>query len=175
MTGRGAFGPARFLDIAEITKHVPHIRSTLRGLGVADVDLDDVAQEVVLGAWTTSQAGHFCPRPGARLSEAVRAWLYGICVNLASHHRGRAHRRRELLMAEPRAGMSVEPVNHVDRIDAGAMVARLWELPPWAREVLMMAARGLNPSETARALGMNVNTVFGRLRRARRLLARRAR
>jgi DNA-directed RNA polymerase specialized sigma24 family protein len=35
-----------------------------------------------------------------------------------------------------------------------------------------MAAAGLNPSETARALGMPVGTVFGRLRSARRLLAR---
>ncbi|WP_438035914.1 hypothetical protein [Sorangium sp. So ce204] len=43
-------GPARALNIAEIAAQEPLIRSALRGLGVRAIDLDDVCQDVVLGA-----------------------------------------------------------------------------------------------------------------------------
>ncbi|WP_437815630.1 hypothetical protein [Sorangium sp. So ce1078] len=52
-------GPARVLTIAEIAAQEPHILSVLRGLGVPAVDIDDVIQDVMLGACTSAQAGRY--------------------------------------------------------------------------------------------------------------------
>ncbi|WP_437332706.1 RNA polymerase sigma factor [Sorangium sp. So ce394] len=95
------------------------LRQALRWLGVAERDIDDVLQDVMIAAYHAlesfdprrgtdgARAGH-CPsgrEPGAGrrapqaaspLGEPLRRWLFGIAWRQVGHYRGRAHRRREI-------------------------------------------------------------------------------
>ncbi|AUX37091.1 uncharacterized protein SOCE836_093110 [Sorangium cellulosum] len=49
----------------------------LRGLGVRAIDLDDVTQDMLLGAWTSAQAQRYRPCVDATPPRTLRAWLEG--------------------------------------------------------------------------------------------------
>ncbi|MGK4007899.1 sigma-70 family RNA polymerase sigma factor [Sorangium sp. So ce1036] len=170
-------GPARVLSIAEIAEQAPFIRGVLRGLGVRAVDVDDVCQDVMTGAWTSSEAGRYRPDPARDARDAIQRWLFGVCLNYASHYRDRAFRRREVLVAEPWSVAS-EPRDTADpgdRLDAECALLGMWELPFWAREVLILAALGHGPTEIAAKLGIPLGTASSRMRLARTRLARKLR
>ncbi|XXX76939.1 RNA polymerase sigma factor [Sorangium sp. So ce134] len=166
-------GPARVLTIAEIAEQTPYIRGALQGLGVSAVDLDDVTQDVLFGAWTSSQAGRYCPDPSRDPDLALKRWLLGVCFNTSSHYRERAYRRREVPVADPWAAASDERVDAGrlgERLDAAHAFADIFSLPFWAREVLVLAALGYGSTEIGRMLGISVNTAASRLRLARKRL-----
>ncbi len=100
---------------------LPFLRQSLRWLGIADHDLDDVLQDVMLAAYRGLDG--FDPERAARRgsdaerepadplegadpapwvpaqpspADALRRWLFGIAWRQASHYRDRAHRRREV-------------------------------------------------------------------------------
>src|SRR5690242_10558790 len=65
--------PAVYLDAAALLEQRPLIRSALRARGVRAVDLDDVTQETVLGAFCSMRAGRFRPSPDQPPGDALRA------------------------------------------------------------------------------------------------------
>jgi RNA polymerase sigma-70 factor (ECF subfamily) len=99
---------------------LPFLRQSLRWLGVADRDLDDVLQDVMLAAYRgldsydperasrrTATATRDVAEPpeedlraedvGARCpADGIKRWLFGIAWRQASHYRERAFRRREV-------------------------------------------------------------------------------
>jgi RNA polymerase sigma-70 factor (ECF subfamily) len=171
-------GPARVLSIAEIAEQAPFIRSVLRGLGVPAVDLSDVQQDVVVGAWTSSQAGRYRPSPGREPMDALRRWLFGVCAFTCTHNHERAFRRREVPVDDPWAATGEERVDpwHVgERIDAAKALMEIAGMPVWAREVLVLAALGHGGTEIASILRIPLGTAGSRLRLARARLARRLR
>lgn len=95
------------------------LRQALRWLGVAERDLDDVLQDVMLAAYRALDG--FDPARGARgaqedeprcehgpgvgsavppdasaLCEPLKRWLFGIAWRQVGHYRDRAYRRREV-------------------------------------------------------------------------------
>src|SRR5262245_7483674 len=68
-------------------EHARYVWRTLRHLGVADADLEDVCQEVFVTVHRKL--------PEFEGRSKLRTWLYGICLRVASDYRrreiGRAH------------------------------------------------------------------------------------
>ncbi|WP_438002683.1 sigma-70 family RNA polymerase sigma factor [Sorangium sp. So ce321] len=175
MSRRGRFvGPARVLTIAELTAQTPYLRGVLQGLGVRAVDLDDVVQDVMLGAWTSSQAGRYCPDPSRDPDLALKRWLFGVAFNTASHYRERAFRRYEVPVADPWPAGSEERVDAGqlgERIDAAEALMVIAAMPLWAREVLVLAALGHGQTKLAELLNIPLGTAGSRLRIARKRFA----
>ncbi|WP_437976134.1 sigma-70 family RNA polymerase sigma factor [Sorangium sp. So ce295] len=168
-------GPARVLSIAEIAEQAPFIGSVLRGLGVPAVDIDDVIQDVMLGAWISSQAGRYRPDPVREPLDALKRWLFGVCRFHCTHYHERAFRRREVPVADPWTATGEERVDpgHVgERIDAAEALMAIAAMPLWAREVLVLAALGHGGTEIAHILRIPLGTAGSRLRLARARLAR---
>lgn len=135
---------------------------SLRGLGVSEADADDLVQEVFLVVHRKldqyDDRGH------------GRAWLYAVCRRVASTHR-RSRRRgaaREQRADTPRD--SEDPERQLANRQAVARVGRVLDLlRPERREVfVLIQVEGLSAPEVAAALGLKVNTVYSRLRLARR-------
>ncbi|WP_437567529.1 RNA polymerase sigma factor [Sorangium sp. So ce542] len=95
------------------------LRQALRWLGVAERDIDDVLQDVMIAAYHALEsfdprrgadgaraghppsgrepgAGRKAPQASSPLGEPLRRWLFGIAWRQVGHYRGRAHRRREI-------------------------------------------------------------------------------
>lgn len=137
-------------------------RGLLR-LGVSPEHLDDAVQDVFLTAHRRL--------PGFEGRSTPRSWVYGIAVNVAREHRRRrrAQSRVEPLAHEPRADRRDEPDHVASRNEAAALLDRLLDaLDDDRRSVLVMVEyEQMTVPEVAAALGVNVNTVYTRLRAAR--------
>jgi RNA polymerase sigma-70 factor (ECF subfamily) len=135
---------------------------SLRRLGVPIADVDDALQEVFLVVY----------RRIADYEDRgfMRAWLFSISRQVSSHyHRGvkrTEERHRGLVpdVAEP----DVEEL--VARREAEQLVnGFLEELHEPQRSVFYLSdIEGLSAPEIAAALDVNLNTVYGRLRKARK-------
>jgi RNA polymerase sigma-70 factor (ECF subfamily) len=139
---------------------------SLRRLGVQDADVDDALQEVFLVVYR-------------RISEyedrgLMRAWLFTIARQVASHHhRGNARtdlRHRALVVDA--SSPDLEEI--VARREAQEVVRTFLEgLDEPQRMVFLLSdVEGMSAPEIAAALGANLNTVYGRLRLARKRFER---
>src|SRR6185503_7294479 len=73
--------------------HAAYVLRSLRHLGVAESDIEDVGQEVFVTVHR--RLASFEGR------SKLRTWLYGICLRVASDYRRRAYVRRERATADP--------------------------------------------------------------------------
>jgi len=160
--------------VEEIFKtHADFVWRALRRQGVPDAEVEDAVQEVFLVVYR-------------RVDEyveqgSIRAWLFTISRQVASHYRRSLARRGRKLDA-----LSDEPVvqggamDARERAEAVAVVnAFLNELgEEQAMVFYLIEIEGLTAPEVASSLGVNLNTVYGRLRLARKrfetMLAERA-
>lgn len=146
----------------------------LRRLGVSEDGVSDATQDVFLRVHT-----HLAGFEGRA---QVRTWVYGISVNVAREHR---RRRRAQSRVEPLDEEPAAPCPGPDDTAACREALRLLDelleaLDDDRRAVLVLAEwEEMTAPEIAAALGVNVNTVYTRLRAARAdfeaALARRAR
>jgi RNA polymerase sigma-70 factor, ECF subfamily len=130
--------------------------------GVPQASIDDALQDVFLVAHQ---------KLGDYREEGKRgAWLVAISRRVAADRRRAAMRRaaREDAAAS-RAPTAVDPEQELLRRDAAAfMEPFLASLEPDRREVFVLAdIEGMSAPEIAKALGIKLNTVYSRLRRAR--------
>lgn len=151
------------------TEHSAFILRTLQRLGVRACDLDDVTQAVLCAVARGLDA--FDPSLCADPSNALRAWLVGICQRQAASARRCAARRGVELLSEqveldahPTAAASAEDafLEH-ERV---ALLDRLLGLLDPHRRAVVLAydVRGLAMAEVAVALGIPVNTAWNRRR-----------
>jgi RNA polymerase sigma-70 factor (ECF subfamily) len=154
-------------------EHADFVWRSLRRLGVRAADVDDALQEVFLVVYR-------------RVSEyedrgLMRAWLFSISRQVASHyHRAatRAENRRQRLVVD---AATPDAEELMARREAERVVTSfLEELDEPQRMVFYLSdIEGMTAPEIAAALEVNLNTVYGRLRLARkrfeRALAQRAR
>jgi RNA polymerase sigma-70 factor, ECF subfamily len=152
---------------------VARLEHMLLACGVPSADVDDVLQQIALGAILSIRAGRFRPGLTPNPSQALRNWLIGIAFNVLGHYRERAHRRYEISVADAYtvAPMpSIDPINWLDARDAlGAFL----ELPERHRDVIAAATDGASLRAFAASRGMNPHTAATRLRAARATLRKR--
>ena len=131
---------------------------------------EDLVAETFLAAWSARDG--YRPERGS-----VRAWLYGIAVNLLRrHHRTQAQQQRlsQRLSGHPAPADGGED-RIAERLDARtqvqALAAAIAALPDGDRDVLLLSSlAGLDQREVAAALGIPEGTVRSRLHRVRRHL-----
>ena len=134
----------------------------LRGLGVAESQLDDAAQDVFVVVHR--KLAEF------RRESSLRTWLYGIVRNVASNHR-RSHRRQAAsvtLEVEP-ASAGADPHEQLLVREHTAFVqAFLATVSPDKRDVFVLVLlEELPVPEVAQMLQVPVNTAYTRLRTVR--------
>ncbi|WP_437932176.1 sigma-70 family RNA polymerase sigma factor [Sorangium sp. So ce291] len=162
-----------------------------RLMGVAEPDIDDLLQEVLLTAYRTLDrfdpswhppqteagvAGDPARGGGPHQHRSAEArWVFGIAWRKVSHYVDRAHRRRELahglLPASCSEAVDPAPLSEQraeERQRLELVIDVLWTLAPERRLVLVLhEAYEVPLVEIARDLGINYNTASSRLRLAR--------
>ena len=137
-------------------KHGNFVWRAAAQMGVTEHERDDVVQDVFLVVYR-------------RLDDyegrgAITSWLYGIVRGLVQNRRRRTTRRQHLQALAPPAG-----VHSPDPESAQAFEAFLGTLPDTRREVFVLSeVEGMSGPEIAAALGLKLNTVYSRLRTAKR-------
>lgn len=141
-----------------------------RRLGVAEASLDDVVQDVFVVLHR--RLADFDPR------RPLKSWVYGIVVRVVRDYR-RSYRRKDapcvphavdsqhdLLIASP----APAPSEIAEREEAWRLLSGLLDqLDDEKREVLVLSElMEMTVPEIAEALAVNVNTVYSRLRAARK-------
>lgn len=163
-------------------EHHDFVWRSLRGMGLSEASVDDATQEVFLVLHR--RLGEFDPERGA-----LRGWIYGVARMTARKYR-RSHAQRmerevpseatEAASEAPRPSRGAAPEEAVARAEAAQLVQDFLEsLDEDKREVFVLAdIEGVTAPEIAEALGVNLNTVYSRLRLARKrfdaVLSRRA-
>ncbi|MCX4246350.1 RNA polymerase sigma factor [Paraliomyxa miuraensis] len=140
-------------------EHHAFVRRNAIRLGIPHGHADDVVQEVFVTLVRRSEAlGEF---------RSMRALLFAIERRVCANYRRKLDRKA--VQALPAAALLAVDDDGFDRIEAAHTVARfLRRLDEPRREVFVLAElEGMSAPEIAEALGINVNTVYTRLRAAR--------
>ncbi len=141
--------------------------ASLLGPGASDADVQDIAQDVFLGAHRAL--------PRFRGDSKVETWLYGIASRTVLMHL-RSWRRRRRLKQAVEAEPIVERSADLERTVAErAELVRVWrcllQIPAKKRVVYVLyEVEGLTGKEIADALEINEATVRTRLYHARKEL-----
>ena len=148
-----------------IEAHGPFVGRTLRYLGVADADVEDVCQEVFIVVFRRFDE--------FRAEAAVKTWLYGICLRVASVYRRKVSRQREALVAEPpEVSILASQDDALERKDARARLQRLLDsLDEEKRAVFVLyEIERMTMADVAKAVGCPVQTAYYRLHAARNIV-----
>lgn len=155
--------------IGGLSRHTEYLRGRLRGLGVGESDLDDAMQDVF--EVLVRRIGDYDSR------FSLRQWMAGVARKVARRHREREV-RAPLVIEEGRLVSSVhDPERAAARREGLAVLQRFLgglDEERWAVFVLS-EIEGLQGTEIAAELGVNLSTVYARLRVARELFEEAAR
>jgi RNA polymerase sigma-70 factor (ECF subfamily) len=143
-------------------EHFKSVWRVLLRLGVPRAQLDDAAQDVFLVVHRKLDA----VEPDSR----VRSWVYAIAVRVASEYRRRAGRRRTEPLDEDIADGAAGPARQSELREALRLLAQLLESLDEDRRVVFVLSEleQMSVPEIAQVLGVNPNTVYSRLRSARK-------
>ncbi|MDD9968574.1 MAG: sigma-70 family RNA polymerase sigma factor [Myxococcales bacterium] len=163
--GRGtpvAAAPPAFAQV--FLEYSPQVIRVLRRLGVAEADIEDVAQEVFLAVHRA------LPRFEGRAK--VSTWIYTICIRVSRDYRSKAYRRLE----RPAEVIEAVSVRDPERVSQGrralmALDRSLAQLPREQREVFVMhEIESIPIREVAAAVGGSKFAAYRRLYAARRFI-----
>jgi RNA polymerase sigma-70 factor (ECF subfamily) len=147
---------------AAFENHFDYVWFTLRRLGVAERDLEDVTHDVFVHVY--KQRDKYDPvRP-------VRPWLFGFAYRVASDYRRLARNRYESLDDDVESIDSAP--SPADRLMTKQQLELVWaalqELDIDRRAVFLLhEVEGCQVTEVAAALEIPLNTAYSRLRLAR--------
>ncbi|XXX78875.1 RNA polymerase sigma factor [Sorangium sp. So ce134] len=158
------------LDFVKVYRKLfPLVGRTVRRLGVDASAREDVCQEVFVVVHRRL--------PEFRGRSSLKTWVFGIVVNVVQAHRrslrrqSPAHRGTgEIVDPEQLAGPSnLSPYEAMTRAETAREVRDLLaSLDEEKRVVLLLAELEEMPAaEIAQGIGVNINTVYARLRAAR--------
>jgi RNA polymerase sigma-70 factor (ECF subfamily) len=142
-------------------EHYAFVWRSVRRLGIPDLEVDDVVQDVFVVVHRRL--------PDFEGRSSVRTWLFGIAYRVVRDKRRSFAARvsRERQAEEPRP--PTEPDRRLARHQAvAALDDLLAELDDDQRETFVMAeVVKMTAPEIAELMGVKLNTVYSRLRRAR--------
>ncbi len=148
-------------------ENVDFVWRNLRRLGVPDSQIEDACQDAFLVAYR--RLGEFAGR------STIRTWLFAIALRVASEHRRKLRRTDgfDVLIDEPPAA-GPTPEESAERRQAAILLEQfLAGLSDITRPVFILAElEQMTAPEIGEALGVNVNTVYSRLRLARQAFER---
>lgn len=157
------FVPPSFDAVYE--EHVDYLWRAARGMGVPPSQIDDVLQDLFLVVHR-------------RLSEfegraSVRTWLTRILVRVVSEHRRRFRRKEsghDELVEDSLDTQQPTPADEAARNQAVALLSEILGTMDEDQRVVFVLAEieQLPVPEIAASLEVNVNTVYSRLRLARK-------
>jgi RNA polymerase sigma-70 factor (ECF subfamily) len=150
--------PEAFYD-----EHFDFVWRSLRRLGVPDAWLDDASQDVFMVAFRRRR--EFAGR------SSVKTWLFGIAWNRARELARRRRRKPEEPLPEcvVDVGQATQEQALLSREAFGLLYAALDELTSERRALIVMAElEEMTAAEMAELTGASINTVYSRLRLARR-------
>lgn len=148
--------------------HFPMVWRSLRRLGVPEASLDDAVQDVFL---VVHRRWHDFRNQSSR-----RTWIYGIALRVASEHSRRARREQsrlsatdpDLVHSESPNADSVTDQSYRQREAGRVLYELLGHLGEDERQILVLVdLEERSVVEAAEVLGVNLNTAYSRLRRAR--------
>lgn len=140
-------------------EHFRAVWRTLQRLGVQSGSVDDATQEVFVTAWRRWDDFE------GRSSE--RTWLLGIAIRVASDTRRKQRPTEEVSPELQMTGPGPETMT-ASREVSRRVEQLLAKLEPERREVLLLVdLEGYSVPEVASATGVNLNTLYTRLRAAR--------
>ncbi|MBK6923031.1 MAG: sigma-70 family RNA polymerase sigma factor [Deltaproteobacteria bacterium] len=143
-------------------EHHTFVWRSLRRLGVPDADVDDLVQEVFVVVHRRL--------PEFEGRSAITTWLFGIAFHVMQEHRrrgaARARREEQAELGRP----PTAPDRSLSRVEAvGVLDDLLTRLDDDQRSVFVMAeVAKMTAPEIAELTGAKLNTVYSRLRLARR-------
>lgn len=141
--------------------HRDFVWRTLLALGVAEFGVEEALQDVFLTLHRRWE--DYDP------NREVRAWLYGIARRVAANHRRQHARNRCAPLIEPIA-QGADLDEELARQEAALLVERFLEtLDEDQRDAFVaIDIEGLTAPQVAEALEVSTNTIYSRLRLARR-------
>lgn len=139
-----------------------YVWNALRRLGVHERDLEDVTHEVFVRVH--DQLPLFDP------ARALRPWLFGIALGIATNYRRLARHRVDLMAEVPEpsepSGAAEEALLQRERVEL--VHAALQRVPLEQRAVLVLhELDGCTIPDVATTLGLTLNTAYSRLRLGR--------
>ena len=152
---------------ATVREHAAFVWRALRHLGVAEEQLEDVSQEVLIIVCRNLA--------GFRGESAVTTWIYGICRNVAADARRRRARSREQLCERPpELSTAEEQTAEVQRSELLRHLREVLQaLPEPMRMVFVLfEIESLPMNEVAAAMGCTASTAYSRLYAAREQVRR---
>lgn len=136
----------------------------LRGLGVPERNAEDAVQDVFIVVHR--RLAEFQPQA------SLRSWLFAIIRRVASDYRRRARRKGlgdELPAEVPDTAAETPRASAEKRQALALLLTFLQQLPEPKREVfLLVEIEQMTVPQVAETLSLNTNTVYSRLRAARR-------
>ena len=162
---RPTLEPVVYFD-AVYRDHFPFVWRNLRRWGVAESALDDVAQDVFVVVYQ---------RLDSFRGGSLRAWLFAILVRVAGDHRRSARYRDHAPLpdqvGDPRAP---SPGRDAETRESVALLHDLLRAmdEPKRTAFILADLEEMSASEISEVLDENLNTVYSRLRAARRELER---
>lgn len=152
--------PPSFRDLYDL--HFAFTWRSLRQLGVPDAQLDDAVQEL----WIIAHRR----LPDFEGRADVKTWLFGIAVNV-QRNAYRADRRhdRSLLLTSALSSPAPDPMLEHEGREAWLAVRAFMETLDELRRAIFVASllEGMSPAETAEATGLDVRTIYHRVRSLR--------
>lgn len=144
------------------TMHFDFVFRSLRRLGVPPHALDDAVQDVFMVVHR--RLGDFEGR------SSIKTWLFGIARRVVRDHRPDPRQAASLDEAVPSSAEG--PHETAEKAEAAQrLLALLDRLDDDKREAFVLVdLEEMTVPEAAEALGANINTVYARLRAARREL-----
>lgn len=152
--------PPSFRELYDL--HFAFTWRSLRHLGVPDAQLDDAVQEL----WIIAHRR----LPDFEGRADMKTWLFGIAVNV-QRNVYRAERRRDGSLPLP-SGLSspaADPMLEHEGREAWLLVRAFLDTLDELRRAIFVASllEGLSPAETAQATGLDVRTIYHRVRSLR--------
>lgn len=160
--------PSRPTLSAVYEAHFDYLCHTLRRLGVAPRNLEDVAHDVFL--IVHRQLSTYDP------TRPIRPWLFGIAYRVARDHKAKASVQREVHSELPEraaSGPSQEEALDAERRRELATRALAGLSEDDRAVVILCDIDGASGPDAALVLGIPLNTVYSRLRVARQRLVER--
>ncbi|HTQ02422.1 MAG TPA: RNA polymerase sigma factor [Polyangiaceae bacterium] len=142
-------------------EHFAFVWRSLRGLGVAQSQLDDATQEVFV---VVHRRGEEFER-----RSSVRTWLFAIAFRVAANFRRGAKRRAADPLSSELESEQPTPEQGAERAEMVHFVERVLDGLEDGQRAAFTACilEGMSAPEAADALGLNVNTLYSRLRAVR--------